>query len=97
MRPGKLFKFKGAATAWPTTRERDSVGRVVSPNTLFLVISTKPVNLENVVNYYDLHAPWLVLIGEKPELIDILNRTVLDVTPFINEKGEPYILDYFLE
>lgn len=85
------------ATLWPTVCEETN-GKCVPAGTHFFVVSVNPKeNLERVVNYYDLHQPWLVLLEDKVRLVDILNRQLMDITPFVDENGHPWYYDYFLE
>jgi len=62
-----------------------------------MVINLKPSSEDfRAINYYDLHNPWLILLGEKLYFVDTLGRKLLDVTPFVNENGEAYWHEYFL-
>lgn len=55
----------------------------VEVGTVFMIFSVKPnIRLGSLPQYYDLHAPWFVLVGEKSGYIDILEKSLLDVSPF---------------
>lgn len=97
MRPGKLFRIKSPTYFWPTSINRNRSPRTIRTNVVVLVIDVNPKSYDNVTKFYDLHNPWLVLVEDRPELIDINNKSLLDVTPFIDKDGNSYILDYFLE
>lgn len=82
MRPGKLFKIHSpGCKLYPPYRDFNEKDTQHLPHgTLFMVLSVKPP--ESISNYYDIHHPWLVLVGTKTGLIEILNLYIEDVTPF---------------
>lgn len=96
MRPGKLMRFQHNATIYPNFMKETS-GKRVPAFTKFLVISVKPEKYEKIVNWYDLKSPWLILVEDKLRLVDVRNRSLMDVTPFLDKNGEPYWPDYFLK
>lgn len=76
----------------------DTRGFPVSIGALFMVVSTKPEeNFLSEIRYYDLHRPWLILLDDRVGLIDILNISFTDVTPFVKPNGDSWFYDYFLE
>lgn len=92
------MRFNSVATLFPDYRE-ETKGIKVLPKTCFMVVSVTPDKSEkykHIVNWYDLHRPWLILVGDKLKLVDILNRSMMDVTPFQDENGNPYWPEYFL-
>lgn len=85
MKPGKLFSlYNNSVTMYPNTRishcpNFGEEGIELAPNTIFMVLSVKPD--AKIFNFYDLHIPWLILVGNRIGLIDIMNISLLDVTP----------------
>jgi hypothetical protein len=89
MRPGKLWKTLEPMKLYPEFRDKnhDNV-KDIEVGTIFMVLSVKPdESFGSLPQYYDLHRPWLVLIGKTPGFIDILGKRILDVTPFPKEEN----------
>ena len=90
------MRFQSNATVYPNFKKETRGKRVVA-YTNFLVVSVKPIEYEPVVNWFDLKSPWLILVEDKLKLVDIQGRSLMDITPFLDENGNPYWPDYFLD
>lgn len=91
MRPGKLWKTLEPMKLYPNYRDDDhKFVKNLEIGTVFMVLSAKPDNnFGSLPQYYDLHAPWFVLIGKEPGFVDILGKRLLDVTPFPKDNEPP--------